>query len=121
MSPAIVRDIQKDAKKRFNEMVKMTNSTYAKFLSVYRFKTPSEEELFDFSTSMHYYKRDLSPIKENLNKGNPVSPYMNNLVQYQGNIVTQAFKNNMIRNLGSNSFCITQKSFMTGRENQDKN
>lgn len=57
----------------------MTNSTYAKFLSVYRFKTPSDED-FEFSTSFHYYKRDLSPVKENLIKGNVLSPYCNNLV-----------------------------------------
>lgn len=49
-------------------MCKMTSSTYAKFLSVYRFKTPQIEENVEFSTSIHYYKRDLSPIKENQNK-----------------------------------------------------
>lgn len=50
-------------------MQKMTNSTYCKFLSVYRFKSPSAEEEFDFSTSIHYYKRDLSPIIENQRNG----------------------------------------------------
>ena len=34
--------------------------------------------------------------------------------------MTQQFKNNMIKNLGANSFCITQKSFMTGRETDDR-
>jgi hypothetical protein len=66
-SQANIRDMQKDVKKRVYDMNKMTNSTYAKFLSVYRFKTPKIDD-YEFSTSIHYYKRDLTPIKENKNK-----------------------------------------------------
>jgi hypothetical protein len=41
-------------------------------MSVYRFKTP----LGKYSTSMHYYKRDLSPILEGQMQGsNIISPY----------------------------------------------
>ena len=75
-------------------------------MSVYRFKSPPgemeiveneqsalAEREFEFSTSIHYYKRDLSPIKEAHRMVKPSDyPYSSNLQQYKGNIVTKEFK-----------------------------
>lgn len=55
-----------------------------------------------FQSSMHYYKRDHSPINEGMQSNNKQfnliekSPYMANLAEYEGNIVTQSFKDNML-------------------------
>ena len=75
-----IKDMNKEVKKRYFEMNKVTKSTHTKFLSVYRYKTPLKDS-YEFSTSMHYYKRDLSPIKEGSNFICPIhSPYEANLV-----------------------------------------
>ena len=80
-------------------------------MSVYRFKSPSSNkgEEYEFSTSMHYYKRDLSPVKEyGISGASSVSPYLANSQEYQGNIVNKAFKENMIQNLGAKTICTVQ-------------
>ena len=81
-------------------------------MSVYRFKSPSLNQIdeFAFSTSMHYYKRNLSPVQEYgsaiiATSGIGVSPYNANSQEYKGNIVNKAFKDNMIKNLGTKTIC----------------
>lgn len=88
----------------------MTATSFQKFLSVYRFKTTLTQEekvkmiengqgkevpkAYNFQTSMHYYKRDHSPIAEGIAVANKAlvpfekSPYEANLAEYEGNIVT---------------------------------
>ena len=69
MSQSHQKEVAKDVKKRFNEMSRSSGVTHEKFLSVYRFKTASEKDIpFEYQTSMHYYKRGLSPVKEAINQ-----------------------------------------------------
>ena len=104
------KEIHKEVKKRYKEMRKMAGTSYQKFLSVYRFKTTlTKEEMvkfletdttenmdkaYNFHSSMHYYKRDHSPIAEGISFANKMfipferSPYEANLAEYEGNIVT---------------------------------
>ena len=115
------KELQKEVKRNFKEMKQMTSASYQKFLSVYRMKTTltkqekiemikSTSNTFDdvqnaykFQTSMHYYKRDHSPIGEGMTSSNKLyipferSPYAANLAEYEGNIVTQSFKDNMLQ------------------------
>jgi len=68
---------------------------------------------------MHYYKRDHSPIAEGIAGTGKLlvpfqrSPYEANLAEYEGNIVTQSFKDNMLQQLGPTFICQTQRSAQT--------
>ena len=56
---------------------------------------------------MHFYKRELSPIRETfvmLKKG---SPYKKNFEQYEVNIATKDFKRNLLNSMGENVKCVT--------------
>lgn len=98
-------------------MNKEISSTYEKFLSVSRFKSPGEEnQVFGYSTTMHYYNRDLDPICDGVNIDpeaiNQIkmltSPYEANTKEYKGNIVSKQFKDNMVSNLGVDTICTIQ-------------
>ena len=68
-------------------------------MSVYRFKSPNSSVKNDFKylSSMHYYNRDLSPVKEiGQSFTKTTSPYVANSQEYEGNIVNKAFKDDMI-------------------------
>lgn len=122
-------------KRKYKEMKQLSTTSFQKFLSVYRFKTSlSEEEklklmeegttinlqrAYNYQTSMHYYKRELSPVPEgmastsyNFSQSKHLtafakSPYEANLAEYEGSIVTQSFKDNMLQQLGTSSICQT--------------
>lgn len=98
-------------------MVKDVSCTYQKFMSVYRLKTPGDGESgFDYSTSMHYYNRDLAPVDESKHSNpqtinevkNLDSPYDANSQEYMGNIVNKAFKDSIINRLGVDTIYTVQ-------------
>lgn len=106
-------------------MSKEINCTYEKFLSVSRFKSPGEEnQLYGYSTTMHYYNRDLDPICDGVNIDpeavNQIkmltSPYDANTKEYKGNIVSKQFKDNMVSSLGVDTICTIQGQRQTKTE-----
>lgn len=126
------KELQKEVKRKYKEMKQLSTTSFQKFLSVYRFKTclSQEEKLklieegstinlqraFNYQTSMHYYKRELSPVPEGMASNHfhskalaasAKSPYEANLAEYEGSIVTQSFKDNMLQQLGTSSICQT--------------
>lgn len=102
--------LNREVKRKGIEMSSEITTTYEKFMSVYRFKA---RDPLEFSTSMHYYNRDLEPIQENTHyNAEAVSmgrrlktPYEANTKEYKGNIVSKQFKQNMINNLGVDTIC----------------
>lgn len=76
------KELQKEVKRKYKEMKQLSTTSFQKFLSVYRFKTSlsQEEKLkliqegatidlqraYNYQTSMHYYKRELSPVPEGM-------------------------------------------------------
>ena len=58
----------KEYKKMYNDMVNSARCKHSKFMSVYRFKAPDDR----YSTGMHYYKRELSPVVEGLMQGSNI-------------------------------------------------
>jgi hypothetical protein len=91
------------------ETEKEMTTTYEKFMSVYRLNAGNGR----YSTTMHYYNRDNTVIDETVNINpqavnhikNLMSPYAANTTEYQGNIVSKQFKENMIRKLGVDTIC----------------
>ena len=65
---------------------------------------------------MHYYNREIAPITEgklfSRQDGTGTeqlqSPYEGNTQEFKGNIVSKQFRDNMIKNLGADTICITQ-------------
>ena len=49
---------------------------------------------------MHFYKRDLSPIKETFAWCNDRTPYKSNFQKYEGSLMSKGFKEEMINSLG---------------------
>lgn len=46
---------------------------------------------------MHFYKRDLSPIKENFAFCNEKTPYKGNFNNYESNLMGRGFKDNILK------------------------
>jgi hypothetical protein len=99
----------KEIKKKAIDMKCEVTATYEKFMSVYRFKSLGD----NYSTSMHYYNRENACIEDNVNV-NPeaickinmlTSPYQANIKEYEGNIVSKKFKDNIVKNLGIDTIC----------------
>ena len=45
-----------------------------------------------FTSCMHFYKRDLTPVKENFAAINPKTPYRQSFENYDINVLTKDFK-----------------------------
>lgn len=56
---------------------------------------------------MHFYKRDLTPLKENYAICQEKLPYKQNFQNYEGNLMSKAFKNQMLNNLGGQVRCVS--------------
>ncbi len=54
---------------------------------------------------MHFYKRDLTPVKENLPLINPKTPYRQSFEQYDINALSKNFKANLISTMGAGVKC----------------
>ena len=52
-----------------------------------------------FSTSLHYYKRNLTPVKESFGFCNDKTPYQSNFENYKGKLVSSNFRNEMVDSL----------------------
>ena len=68
------------------------------------------ESQVKYFTSMHHYKRDLSPLKETFASCNDKTPYRSNFQDYEGSLITQNFKDELLINLGQGVKCVTQTS-----------
>ena len=55
---------------------------------------------------MHFYKRDLTPVKENFVSGNLKTPYRQSFEEYDISKMTNNFKNNLANSMGSGVKCI---------------
>ena len=59
---------------------------------------------------MHYYKRDLTPVKEIFASCNERTPYRSNFQDYEGSLISQGFKDELLKGLGEGVKCVTQSS-----------
>lgn len=67
----------------------------------------------DFNSCMHFYKRDLSPVRETFVMHNVVakgSPYKQNFENYGVNIATNDFKKTLLKGMGDNVICTISNS-----------
>lgn len=71
-----------------------------------------------FTTSLHYYKRNLSPIKESFALCNEKTPYHSNFENFQGKLISNNFKKEMLSRLesqfhGTSSVrCVTSQNLL---------
>jgi hypothetical protein len=56
-----------------------------------------------FSTSLHYYKRNLTPVKESFGLCNDKTPYQSNFQNYKGKLVSSNFRNEMVDSLNKSN------------------
>ena len=56
---------------------------------------------------MHFYKRDLTPIKENFGCCNDRTPYKANFQNYEGALMGKSFKEELLNNLGGGIKCVS--------------
>ena len=66
-----------------------------------------KEDLTKFNSCMHYYKRDLSPIKEAFTQCNIKTPYRQNFENYGANMMSKDFKSSLLKSLGSGVKCMS--------------
>ena len=71
--------------------------------------TDDEGHITDFTTSLHYYKRNLTPLKESFPTCNDRTPYHSNFENFQGNLISQDFKKEMLNCLGKGNTSQTIK------------
>jgi len=58
-----------------------------------------------FTSCMHFYKRDLTPVKENFTLINHKTPYRNSFEHYDINALGKNFKESLISSMGSGVKC----------------
>ena len=58
-----------------------------------------------YTSCMHFYKRDLTPVKENFASINPKTPYRQSFENYDINVLTKDFKAGLQSSLGSGVKC----------------
>lgn len=65
-----------------------------------------------YMTQLHYYKRDLTPVKENFLCFNTddKTPYKSNFQNYEGSLLSKTFKDEMISSLGTGVKCVSSNS-----------
>ena len=66
-----------------------------------------KEDFAKFNSCMHYYKRDLSPIKEAFTQCNIKTPYRQNFENYGANMMSKDFKSSLLKSLGSGVKCMS--------------
>lgn len=54
---------------------------------------------------MHFYKRDLTPVKENFTLLNPKTPYRNSFEHYDIMSLGRTFKDNLTNSMGAGVKC----------------
>ena len=59
-----------------------------------------------FSSCIHYYKRDLSPVQEAFPHNNNKTPYRQNFSNYEVNMMSKDFKDSLLKSMGGNVKCI---------------
>jgi hypothetical protein len=59
---------------------------------------------------MHFYKRDLTPIKESFPSQVKPSPYKQNFQNYGVNLSTSDFKKTLLKGMGDGVKCVTSSS-----------
>lgn len=61
---------------------------------------------------MHFYKRDLTPVLEQFVQHSVIgiSPYTQNFQNYEVNIATLDFKNQLLKGMGDNTKCIKSQT-----------
>jgi hypothetical protein len=62
---------------------------------------------FKYFTSMHHYKRDLTPLKEIFAQCNERTPYTDNFLLFEGSLMGPTFKEGLLKNLGEGVKCVT--------------
>ena len=62
---------------------------------------------------MHFYKRDLTPLREQYAQNNEKTPYKANFQNYDGSLMGKSFKEELLNNLGGDIRC--QSSSFLGR------
>ncbi len=68
-------------------------------------------------TNLHFYKRHLTPIRENYALALEKTPYRENFQDYEGSLISKGLKEEILQSLGSNARCssssIKNKSIQT--------
>ena len=54
---------------------------------------------------MHFYKRDLTPLREQYAQNNEKTPYKANFQNYDGSLMGKSFKEELLNNLGGDIRC----------------
>lgn len=67
---------------------------------------PEAKQTTKFSSSIHYYKRDLSPIREHFPVCSIKTPYRQNFSNYDANMMSKDFKSSLLKSMGSGVKCI---------------
>ena len=94
------RLIERSAKKVGIEL-KQTESR--KLFSLYKYKVKRT-----FNSYMHFYKRDLTPVRESIPiTGVRSSPYKSNFFNYGVNLSTNDFKKTLLKGMGDSVKCVT--------------
>ena len=65
-----------------------------------------EKQSTKYSSCIHYYKRDLSPVRENFPICNIKTPYRQNFSNYDANMMSKDFKDSLLKSMGGNVKCI---------------
>lgn len=53
-----------------------------------------------FTTSLHFFKRDLTPLRENYAQCNEKTPYKQNFQNYEGSLMSKELKDGLLTSLG---------------------
>jgi hypothetical protein len=62
-------------------------------------------DLGKFTSCMHFYKRDLTPVKENFVQSNLKTPYRQSFEQYDLTQLSKNFKTNLANSMGEGVKC----------------
>ncbi len=110
-----------------NNYPKRTKKMFSVYQSRHMMKGKASECLSsDITTSLHYYKRNLTPVKESFGFCNDKTPYMSNFQNYKGSLISSTFKHEMIDSLSksqgpsSSVKCITSDNRSSGKRQPDK-
>ena len=97
----------------FGESDRFKMKKSRKLFSIFRsrqYTDPTTKDEEKYLTSMHYYKRDLTPVKEIFASCNERTPYRSNFHDYEGSLISQGFKDELLKGLGEGVKCVTQSS-----------
>ena len=83
----------------------LRQSSSRRLFSLYKYRVKGS-----FNSCMHFYKRDLSPVKEQFPLPLKPSPYSKNFQNYGVNLSTSDFKRTLLKGMGDSVSCITSRS-----------